>query len=94
VYSNKSLSLSLIIYYSIPCCETTYLLKMYVKSYAMAFSLYSMKYLYFVNLFVTTKIESYLILVLDLIEAGNLVMKSIAIFYYAPAGAAFIFNFL
>jgi hypothetical protein len=89
----KSLSLSLIIYCDIPCYEIIYLLKMYARSCAMAFSLYSIKYPYFVSLFVTTKIESYLILVSGLIETGNLVMKSIAIFYYAPAGAVFTFNF-
>jgi hypothetical protein len=66
---------------------------MYARSYAVAFLLYGMKYLYFVNLFVTIKIESYLILVLGSIEAGNLVMKSIVIFYYAPASAVFVFNF-
>jgi hypothetical protein len=52
-----------------------------------------MKYPYFVNLFVTTKIESYLILVPGSTEAGNLVIKSIVIFCYAPADAAFAFNF-
>ena len=67
---------------------------MYVRSYAVAFSLYSIKYLYFVNLSVTIKIESYLILVLDFIEVGNLVIKSITTFYYTPASAVFIFNFL
>ena len=67
---------------------------MYARSYAIAFSLYNMKYPYFVNLFMTTKIESYLILVPGSTEASNLVIKSIIIFYYAPAGAAFIFNFL
>jgi hypothetical protein len=89
----KSLSLSLIIYYNIPCYITTYRLKMYVRFYTVAFSLYSMKYPYFVNLSVTTKIESYLILILGLIETGNLVIKSIATFYYTPADAAFTFNF-
>ena len=67
---------------------------MYARSYTVAFSLYSMKYPYFVSLSITIKIESYLILVPSLIEAGNLVMKFIATFYYAPAGAAFTFNFL
>jgi hypothetical protein len=60
----------------------------------VAFLLYSMKYPYFVNLSVTTKIESYLNLVPDSTKAGNLVIKSIAIFYYAPVSAAFAFNFL
>jgi hypothetical protein len=60
----------------------------------MTFSLYGIKYLYFVNLFMTTKIESYLILVSDLIEADNLMIKFITTFYHAPASAAFVFNFL
>jgi hypothetical protein len=89
----KSLSLSLIISYNISCYKTTYLLKMYARSCAVAFLLYGIKYLYFVNLSVTTKIESYLILVLSSIEAGNLLIKFIATFYYTPANAAFIFNF-
>ena len=67
---------------------------MYTRSCTVAFSLYDIKYLYFVSLFVTTKIESYLILVLGLTEAGNLVIKSIATFYHTPAGAAFTYNFL
>jgi hypothetical protein len=67
---------------------------MYIKSCAVAFSLYDMKYPYFINLSITIKIESYLILVSGLIEADNLVIKSIATFYYTPAGAAFTFNFL
>jgi hypothetical protein len=67
---------------------------MYIRSYTVAFSLYNIKYPYFVNLFVTTKIESYLILILGSIEAGNLVIKSIATFYYAPVSAVFVFNFL
>jgi hypothetical protein len=67
---------------------------MYVKSYAVAFSLYDMKYLYFVNLSVTIKIKSYLILIPGLIETDNLVIKFIAIFYYAPVSAVFTFNFL
>jgi hypothetical protein len=53
-----------------------------------------MKYPYFVSLFVTTKIESYLILIPDSTEADNLVMKFIATFYYAPANAVFTFSFL
>jgi hypothetical protein len=67
---------------------------MYIRSCAVAFLPYGMKYLYFVSLFVTIKIESYLILVLGLIEAGNLVIKFIATFYYAPVSAVFIFSFL
>jgi hypothetical protein len=67
---------------------------MYTKSYTMTFSLYDMKYPYFVNLFMTTKIESYLILVSGSTEASNLIIKSIVIFCYAPAGAVFTFNFL
>jgi hypothetical protein len=52
-----------------------------------------MKYLYFVNLSVIIKIESYLILVLNFTKVGNLVIKSIITFYYTPVSAAFIFNF-
>ena len=66
---------------------------MYIRSYAVAFSLYNMKYPYFVNLSITTKIESYLILISGSTETGNLIIKSITIFYYTPAGAAFAFNF-
>jgi hypothetical protein len=67
---------------------------MYIRSYTIAFSPYNIKYLYFVNLSVTTKIKSYLILVPDLTETDNLVIKSIATFYYAPANAVFAFSFL
>jgi hypothetical protein len=59
----------------------------------MTFSLYNIKYLYFVNLSVTIKIESYLILVSGFTETGNLVIKFIVILYYAPANAAFACNF-
>jgi hypothetical protein len=90
----KNLSLSLIICYNIPYYEITYRLKMYARSYAITFSLYDIKYLYFVNLSVTTKIELYLILISGSTEADNLMMKFIATFYYAPADAVFIFNFL
>jgi hypothetical protein len=81
------------IYYGISCYKTTYQLKIYARSCTVAFSLYNMKYLYFVNLSVTTKIESYLILVPGFTKTGNLMMKSIATFYYTPVNAAFIFNF-
>jgi hypothetical protein len=89
----KSLSLLLMIYYGIPCCEIIYRLKMYIRFCVVVFSLYSMKYPYFISLFVTIKIESYLILVLGSVEADNLVIKFIAIFYYAPVSAVFAFNF-
>jgi hypothetical protein len=60
----------------------------------MAFLLYGIKYLYFVSLFVTIKIESYLILILGLTETGNLVIKSIATLCYAPVSIVFAFSFL
>jgi hypothetical protein len=60
----------------------------------MAFLLYGIKYLYFVNLFMTTKIESYLIFVLGFTKINNLVIKFIAIFCHAPADAVFVFSFL
>jgi DNA-directed RNA polymerase subunit L len=66
---------------------------MYVKSCAVTFSLYDIKYPYFVNLSITIKIESYLILIPNLTEAGNLIIKSIATFYHAPVSAVFTFNF-
>jgi hypothetical protein len=67
---------------------------MYARFCAIAFLLYDIKYLYFVSLSVTIKIESYLILVPGSTETGNLVIKFIAIFYYTLIDAAFIFNFL
>lgn len=66
---------------------------MYIRSYTVTFSLYNIKYLYFVNLSVTTKIESYLILILGSTETDNLIIKSIAILYYASVGAAFAYSF-
>jgi hypothetical protein len=60
----------------------------------MTFSLYGTKYPYFINLFIMTKIESYLIFVSDSTKIGNLVIKFIAILYYTPADAAFTYNFL
>jgi hypothetical protein len=89
----KNLFLSLMICCGIPYYEIICRLKMYARSYVMAFSLYSMKYPYFVSLSITIKIKSYLILILGLTEADNLVMKFIATFYYAPVGAVFAFSF-
>jgi hypothetical protein len=54
---------------------------------------YNIKYLYFVNLSMTIKIESYLILILDSTKIDNLMIKFIATFYYTPVGAAFTFSF-
>jgi hypothetical protein len=82
------------IYYSIPCYKIIYRLKMYARSCVIVFLLYDIKYLYFVSLSVTTKIESYLILVLDFTETGSLIIKFIVTFYYAPVDATFIFSFL
>jgi hypothetical protein len=63
-----------------------YLLKAYASSSANELFLYNTKYLYFVSLSVTTRIESYSTLVISSLDFGSFVMKSIAIYSQAPFG--------
>ena len=55
----------------------------YVNFCVLLPSLYGTKYLYLVSRFVTTYIESKVVLVIGSLEGGNLIMKSNAIDSYA-----------
>jgi hypothetical protein len=75
----KSLSLLLIITLGILWYLTILLTKIIARDWTMKSSLYTMKWVYFVSLSITTNIESYLFPIGSSTDPGSFVMKSIVI---------------
>ena len=80
----KSLSLSEIISFGVPCCASTVFRKAYASSSALKASLYGIGYAYFVSRSLITQIILNVVPVRGSLDGGNLVMKLNAIDSHAP----------